>query len=204
VVGWANFESGDAPQTIAQLARDPLLVGVRPMIHDIADDGWMLRDALTPAFEALKAHDLVFDALVRPHHLKPLDALIARHPELAVVVDHAAKPSIRERRLDPWREDMTRIAAHRSTVCKLSGLATEAGGNWTAADLRPYVDHLLDVFGPSRLLWGSDWPVLNLAGGYDRWVEATGTLLAGLKAKERAAILGGNAARVYLSRRGRK
>jgi L-fuconolactonase len=204
VVGWADFEAPDAPHTIATLAADPLLVGLRPMIHDIPDDDWMLRENLTPAFRALHEHGLVFDALVQTRHLPKLNSLLDRHPSLPVVVDHAAKPFIRERKLDPWRADIAAIAAYPSAVCKLSGMATEAAPAWTAADLKPYVDHLLEVFGPGRLLWGSDWPVLDLAGGYSRWVQATDILLKDLREHDRDAILGGNAAEVYLARRGRR
>lgn len=204
VVGWADFERPDAPLTIARLAANPLLVGLRPMIHDIPDDKWMLRKNLAPAFAAMIEHNLVFDALVQPRHLPHLKMLAERYPSLPVVVDHAAKPFIRESKLDPWRADIAAIAAHPSTVCKMSGMATEASAQWTASDLKPYVDHLLDVFGPGRILWGSDWPVLNLAGGYSRWVEATDILLQGLREHDRDAILGGNAADVYLRKRGRR
>jgi L-fuconolactonase len=204
VVGWADFEAADAPQTIASLAADPLMVGLRPMIHDIADNDWMLREKLAPAFRALIEHGLVFDALVQPRHLPRLKALLERHPSLPVVVDHAAKPFIRERRLDPWRAEIAAIAAHPTAVCKMSGMATEAAPNWTAVDLKPYVDHLLDVFGPGRMLWGSDWPVLNLAGGYSRWMDATRILLKDLREHDRDAILGGNAAEIYLRKRGRR
>jgi L-fuconolactonase len=203
VVGWADFEAADAPRTIAELAKNPLLVGLRPMIHDIPDGDWMLRADLTPAFDALIAQGLVFDALVQPRHLPILQRLIERHPTLSIVVDHAAKPFIRDRKLHPWRADMKAIAGDPNVVCKMSGMATEAAENWTAEDLKPYVDYLLEIFGPRRLLWGSDWPVLNLAGSYDRWVAATNDLLSGLSAADRDAILGDNAARVYLEKRGR-
>ncbi len=203
VVGWVEFTAPDAPETIARLAANPLLVGLRPMVQDIADDDWLVRPDLAAAFEALKAHDLVFDALVFPRHLSRLLVVLDRHPELPVVVDHGAKPRISEGRLDPWRADMAAVAARPQTVCKLSGLVTEAGPDWTLESLRPYVDHLLAVFGPERLLWGSDWPVVNLAGGYDRWREVTLALLGGLSEAERAAVLGGNAECVYVARRGR-
>ncbi len=204
VVGWADFAAPDAPKVIASLAADPLLVGLRPMIHDIADDDWMLREDLNPAYRALIDQNLVFDALVRPQHLSRLDMLLRRYPHLNVVVDHAAKPLIRDRRLDPWRDDMAAIAAHPNAACKMSGLATEAAPEWTADDLQPYVDHIVRIFGADRILWGSDWPVLNLAGGYDRWTNATDILLAGLSDSERSAVLGENAARIYLANRGRK
>jgi L-fuconolactonase len=203
VVGWVDFEAKNAPDVIAELASDQLLVGLRPMVHDIADDDWLLRSDLTPAFAALKSHRLVFDALVRPRHLPRLLALIEQHPDLPIVVDHAGKPFIRERKLDPWWADITVIAAHPHIVCKMSGLVTEAAANWTVDDLKPYVTHLLETFGPQRLLWGSDWPVVDLAGGYDRWCEATMALLRDLSDSDREAIFGNNAACVYLKERGR-
>lgn len=204
VVGWTDFAAADAPAMIARLAANPLLVGLRPMVQDIADDEWLLRAELAPAFDALTQHHLVFDALVLPRHLPRLLVIIDRHPELRVVIDHGAKPFIRDRRLDPWRADMAAVAARASTVCKLSGLATEAAASWTPGELAPYVDHLLAVFGPGRLIWGSDWPVVNRAGGYDRWRAATLSLLHGLDAGAREAVLGGNAARIYLDQRGRR
>ena len=204
VVGWAEFAEPDAPETVARLARHPLLVGLRPMVQDIADDDWLSRADLAPAFRALVEHRLVFDALVFPRHLSRLLVVADRHPDLAVVVDHGAKPAIRERRLDPWRADMAAVAARPNTWCKLSGLVTEAAPDWRIEDLRPYVAHLRAVFGPERLLWGSDWPVVNLAGGYDRWRETALELLASLNESDRAAVLGGNAARVYLAMRGRR
>jgi L-fuconolactonase len=204
VVGWADFEAPHAADTIAKVARNVLLVGLRPMVHDIADDDWLLRDDLVPAFEALIDHGLVFDALVRPRHLPRLLKLIERHPGLSVVVDHAAKPDIREQLFDPWHADLADVATHSSVVCKLSGLVTEAPNDWTRDDLRPYVEHLLYIFGPERLLFGSDWPVVNLAADYDRWFEAALSLLADLTDSEREAVLGGNAERIYLRNRGRR
>jgi L-fuconolactonase len=203
VVGWADFARPEATQTIASLADDPLLVGLRPMVQDLEDDDWLLRLDLAAAFRALVEHRLVFDALLFPRHLSRLLVVLDRHPDLSVVVDHGAKPFIREGRLDPWRADMAAIAARANTLCKLSGLVTEAADDWSTCDLKPYVDHLLAVFGARRLIWGSDWPVVNLAGGFDRWREASLALIADLSDAERAAILGDNAAHVYLQARGR-
>jgi L-fuconolactonase len=203
VVGWVDFEAADAVDTIAALAGDSLLVGLRPMVQDIADDDWLLRPAIATALDAMVAHHLVFDALVLPRHLPRLQELIARHPALAVVVDHGAKPLIRERIMEPWATDMAAIAAAPHVMCKLSGLVTEAAAEWQASDIAPYAAHILKAFGPHRVLFGSDWPVVNLAGGYDRWRrEATG-FIQHLGAVERGAILGDNARRLYLGRRGR-
>ena len=203
VVGWTDFAAPDAPERIAALAKDPLLVGLRPMVQDIADDHWIARPELAPAFRALVAHGLVFDALVLPRHLAPLAVMQKRHPDLSVVVDHAAKPLIAAQEFEPWRADLAAIAARPNTFCKLSGLVTEAGPDWTMRALKPVVAHLLETFGPARLIWGSDWPVVTLAAQYDVWHAAAQAMLAGLAETEKAAIFGGTAAQVYLAQRGR-
>jgi L-fuconolactonase len=205
VVGWIDFNTPDAPSAIAKIAAEnPLLVGLRPMLHDIPDDDWLLRPSLAAAFDAMAEQGLVFDALARPQHLSRVRTICERHPSLTVVIDHIAKPLIRERKLDPWRTDIAAVAKCPNAVCKLSGIATEAAPDWTVDDIKPYVDHVLAVFGPQRLLWGSDWPVVNLADGYARWWEATTTLLVPLDPPARDAILGGTAEGIYLSRRGRR
>jgi L-fuconolactonase len=203
VVGWAEFTDPGAVEIIERLADAALVVGLRPMVQDIADDDWLVRPDLMPAFRTLVERRLVFDALVLPRHLSRLLVVADRYPDLSIVVDHGAKPFVRYGVLDPWRADMAAIAARPNIVCKFSGLVTEAKADWIVGDLRPYADHLLEVFGPQRLLWGSDWPVVNLSGGYDRWREVTLDLLSSLSETERAAVLGGNAARIYLSGRGR-
>ncbi|MDA5559071.1 amidohydrolase family protein [Shimia sp. MMG029] len=197
VVGWVDFEAPDAAEQIATLARNPALVGLRPMIQDIADPGWMLRDALTPAFEALIAHDLTFDALTLPQHLGNLRRLLARHPDMRVVIDHASKPLIKDGVIAGWAEDMAALARDTTAFCKFSGMVTEAADNWSSDTLRPYADHLLGTFGPERLIWGSDWPVCTLASSYARWVHTSTDLLGALTASELKAVWGGNAARAY-------
>ena len=204
VVGWVDFESPDAPRAIATLARDPLLVGLRPMVQDMADDDWLARAPLDRALDAMRANGLVFDALVRPRHLSRLLAFVDRNHDLPIVLDHCAKPDIRNFGYSPWLADIEAVAERRHVTCKLSGLATEAAADWTADDLKLPAGHVIGAFGAERVLWGSDWPVLNLAGGYDRWRAATMTLLAEMTGDQRAAILGGNAGRIYLARRGRR
>jgi len=197
VVGWIEFEDPAQRRQLERLARHPKLVGIRPMIQDLPDDGWMLRTGIGWAFAAIRELGLVFDALVRPRHLDNLLRLLARHPDLIAVVDHGAKPAIRAGGFSGWAAMMRRIAAETAAFCKLSGLTTEAAPDWTIKDLRPYVDHLIATFGPGRLMFGSDWPVATLATGYARWVETVETLISGLAADEQAAVFGGNASRVY-------
>lgn len=200
VVGWVDFEDPRAPDEIARLAKQSALVGLRPMIQDIADDDWMLGEGLVTTFGALISADLTFDALTLPRHLPALRELLARHPNMRTVIDHGSKPLIRDGITNGWDLDMAALASETSAFCKLSGLVTEARADWTVDDLRPYVEHLLDTFGPDRLVWGSDWPVCTLASSYGRWVEVTGELLSGLAEDETSAILGGNAARAYRMR----
>lgn len=197
VVGWVDMAAGDAPDRLDVLAENPWFRGVRPMIQDIAEDDWMLRSELTPAFEALTRLGLRFDALVQPRHLDNLLRLVERHPALPVVIDHGAKPDIAARAFDAWYDRMRALAGRTQLCCKLSGLVTEAGSDWRVADLALYVDALFDLFGPERLMWGSDWPVVNLAGGYARWWDATQTLLSRVSDAQRADVLGATAAKFY-------
>lgn len=204
VVGWTDFDAPKIAERIAALASDPLLVGLRPMVHDIADDNWLARPALAPAFEAMTANGLVFDALLKPRHIAPMLTLLERHPELACVIDHGAKPDLVSGDLTAWRGGISALAKHPRLTCKLSGLVTEAGPDWTLETLRPVVEHLLATFGPERLIFGSDWPVVTLRASYAQWFEAAEALLAGLAEAQRAAVFGGNAEKLYLSQRGRQ
>ncbi len=197
VVGWTDLAAPDAPGRIAALAADPLLVGLRPMLQDLPDDDAILAPAVQPALAAMAAHGLALDALIRPRHLPRVQALRQRHPGLHIVIDHAAKPDIAGGDLARWARDLALVADDGLTHCKLSGLVTEAGPDWQVDDLRPVVETLLAAFGPERLMWGSDWPVLNLAGDYDPWVAASGQLLAGLDTAAQADVLGETARRFY-------
>lgn len=197
VVGWADLDANDAPQALADLARDPLLRSVRPMLQDLPDPAWLLRPRVQAALDVVAQLGLAFDALVKPPQLPALEATLERHPRLRVVVDHGAKPDIAAGVRERWTTRMRAIAAHPHVHCKLSGLVTEAGERWSVDTLRPFVDHLLEVFGTGRLMWGSDWPVVELGGGMARWWQATQQLLAPLDPPARAAVLGGNARRFY-------
>jgi len=203
VVGWADFDAADAMPRIDVLAARKLLVGLRPMVHDIADDDWLLGPALVPLLRAMAGYGLVFDALVKPRHLPNLLRVIDSHPDLQFVLDHCGKPQLATGEIAVWQRDIALLAERPNIVCKLSGLATEAAPDWQIADLRQAVDHVLACFGPGRLLWGSDWPVVNLAGGYAKWLAAARALLADLSLDEKADVFGNNAARIYLSKRGR-
>ena len=201
VVGWADFDAPDAPDRIASLARDLRLVGLRPMVQDIADNRWLERASLRDAFDAMIGHGLVFDALVRPRHLEALTCVVDRHPELVVVIDHGAKPPIDGASPDAdWRERMRRLAQRPQVHCKLSGLVTEVAAGAGHDAVAAHVEALLEAFGPQRLVWGSDWPVVELGGGYDAWRRLSLQTLQALPPAAQSAILGENARRLYLSR----
>jgi L-fuconolactonase len=201
VVGWVDFKAPDAPAQIEQLARHPKLKGLRPMLQDLPDDDWIADPATAPAAEAMVRHGLVFDALVLPRQLPGLLSFARRHPMLRLVIDHAAKPLIARGEIEPWQQDMAQLAALPQVQCKLSGLLTEAGERRDAASLRPYVQALWQLFGPQRLVWGSDWPVLRLAGDYAGWWQLAHQILESLDpaptAADVEAVFGGNAARLY-------
>jgi L-fuconolactonase len=196
VVGWVDFESPVAAESIATLAADSKLVGLRPMIQDIPDVAWMLKPGLAPAIEAMIDNDLVFDALVLPKHLPVLLDFAELYPELRLVVDHGAKPQIRDGDIAEWRHDIHSVAAGTNAVCKLSGLVTEAGSA-NPAQLAPSVDHLLEVFGAGRLMWGSDWPVCELVCSYEEWYQASEMLLVRLDAAARGQIYSETARNTY-------
>jgi len=193
VVGWVDFESPMAGDTIVTLAEDASLVGLRPMIQDIPDVAWMLKPALAPAIETMIDHDLVFDALVLPQHLDVLRDFVDLYPELRLVVDHGAKPPLRGGDLADWKAGIQAIAGSTRAVCKLSGIVTEAGSA-NPAVLSECVDHLVSCFGPERLMWGSDWPVCLLAGSYEQVFNLVKDYAP---AATHEALFGGNCARFY-------
>lgn len=199
VVGWVPLDDPSAPALIAELAREPKFKGVRPMLQDLPNDDWIATAPIANAIDALIAHDLAFDALIFTRHAAALETFLKRHPALRVVIDHGAKPPIRDGNAGwaAWASAIQRLAHYPQVCCKLSGLATEAAPGWSDATLRAWVDHLLASFGAHRLLWGSDWPVLNLNGDYAAWHACAHRLFAVQSEIERAAIFGANAIAFY-------
>jgi L-fuconolactonase len=197
VVGWTDITARDAPETIARLAENLWLKGLRPMLQDLADDDFILRPDAATALAAIDHSGLRYEALIRPRHLRRIISLRERRPDLPIVVNHAAKPDIAHGAWSPWAEDLRDLAGDGTTLCKLSGLITEAGPDGSIDQMRRYTDHILACFGPSRVMWGSDWPVMLLAGDYAGWLAATQHLLSNLSPSERADVFGGTAQRFY-------
>jgi L-fucono-1,5-lactonase len=203
VVGWVDLADPEVTATLAALRDRPggrALVGVRHQVHDEPDPDWLLRDRVLDGLAAVAAAGLVYDLLVRERELPAARVVTERLPELTLVVDHLAKPRIREGAMEPWAGELAALARHPNVACKVSGLVTEADWTaWTPAQLVPYVAHAAEVFGPERLLFGSDWPVCLLAAGYTEVVAAATDALdrAGLGPAEREAVFGANARRLY-------
>ncbi|HEY7590718.1 MAG TPA: amidohydrolase family protein [Candidatus Limnocylindrales bacterium] len=201
VVGWVDLTGPDAGDAIARLRDAPggdRLVGVRHQADDEPDPDWLARRDVRAGIARVGEAGLPFDLLVRQRELPAAVETVRAMPDVRFVVDHMAKPPIRDRTLGPWAEQMAAFRSLPNAWCKLSGLVTEADWReWQPADLRPYVDHALEVFGPGRLVFGSDWPVCLLATTYEGWLATARELLAGLSAAERSAIFGGNAVEVY-------
>lgn len=197
VVGWVDFEARDACAVIAELAGNPLFRGVRPMVQGIETPDWLLREEFAPIYRVLTAMNLRFDALIRRDQIGQICELARQHPDLGIVIDHAAKPNIAGQEFEPWAEDIARAAGFPLVYCKLSGLWTEAGEDCAADRIAPYVSHILGSFGPDRVMWGSDWPVLGLAGSYGDWARQAEDLLCGFSDSDRAEVFGGTARRFY-------
>lgn len=201
VVGWVDLTAGGTAETIAGLRAATggrKLVGIRHQVHDEDDPAWLLRSDVQRSLQAVGQAGLAFDLLVRSRELPAAHETALRHPGTSFVIDHMAKPPIRQGGSPDWDAWMARMAMLPNVSCKLSGLVTEADWRgWSAAVLKPYVERALGWFGAERLLFGSDWPVCLVAASYSQVVELARELVRGLPAGQRAAILGGNAAAVY-------
>ncbi len=211
VVGWIDLEAQNAGDEVRRRAADPLFVGVRPMLQDLADPDWILRPGLDGALMAIAAEGLVFDALILPHQIAAIDELATRHPQLSIVLDHAAKPRLGDAgAMADWARAIAVLAGRPNVACKVSGLLTEVRSGGGRDDVVRAIVLLLDLFGPSRLVWGSDWPVLTLAdcfaaaGDYAGWFALARGAVAARDPGAVAALMGGNAMRIYrLSRHNR-
>lgn len=201
VVGWVDLADPKSIAILDDLAQSPTLKGVRPMLQDLDQADWIATAPDAGVVTHLIELGLRFDALVLAPHLPHLLAFAKAYPDLPMVIDHGAKPALAHGvDLTKWRAGMQAIAEQTSAKCKLSGLLTEMSAadlDQAEAVLAPVVSDLLAWFGPERLMWGSDWPVLRLAGSYEGWNALTQSLLSGLSTADRARILGGTAREFY-------
>ncbi|GAA5071776.1 L-fuconolactonase [Thermocatellispora tengchongensis] len=200
VVGWVPLDRpGEAAEALERYRAHPRFAGVRHLIHDEPDPDWVVREEVIEGLKLLADAGLPYDVVgVLPRHLEHVPTLAEKVPGLRLVLDHLNKPPIKDKGWEPWASLLARAASYPNVYAKVSGLNTAADAEtWTAADLRPYVEHAIEVFGPDRLMFGGDWPVAILAGDYAKVWRETNALLDGLPQADRDAILGGTAARCY-------
>ncbi|MFF4253782.1 amidohydrolase family protein [Streptomyces sp. NPDC001663] len=201
VVGWADLTSPGIGDLLDGLLAGPggtYLRSLRHLVQGETDPEWLQRPDVERGLAAVQDRGLCYDVLVRSHQLDQAIRLAERFPDLPQVLNHAGKPAIAGRELADWERRLRRLAGHPQVICKVSGLITEADhSTWTTADIRPVWDVLLSTFGSDRLMFGSDWPVANLAGGWNRWAATVDELLGGCSADETSAILAGTATAFY-------
>jgi L-fuconolactonase len=199
VIGWVDLRSKEVSAVLTRLARHPRFVGVRHVLQDEPDDRFALHPEFVRGIGLLQDFDLTYDLLIYPRQLAAAIELVSRFPEQSFVLDHLAKPEIRAGRRDPWEQQIRELATLPNVCCKISGMVTEADhAHWRPEHFRPYLDTVFAAFGPSRLMWGSDWPVCLLAGSYEEVYRLVEDYSGRLSADERAALFGGNCAAFYL------
>ncbi len=200
VIGWIDLQA-PAAQVQAQLekySRNPKFKGVRHVVQDEPDDQFMLRPEFLRGLSLLRAFDLAYDLLILPRHIPVAIEVVSRFPDQRFVLDHIAKPLIKDRMLSPWREAVSQLATYSNVWCKLSGMVTEAAWKqWQPADFRPYLDIVFDAFGANRLMFGSDWPVCTLSASYAQVLALIQDYLQPFSAQTQASIFGDNAAAFY-------
>lgn len=197
VIGWVDLAAADVGATLDEYRRHRAFRGVRATAENVADPTWLARPDVRRGIREVARRGLVLDLLVRTPHLPHVPRLAEENPDLPLIVDHLAKPPLAAGHLDEWSRGLAALAPYPQIWCKVSGLLTEAGPAPTAAAIRPAVRFALDTFGPARLMWGSDWPVCLLAVGYEETHRAVTEALGPLPDRDRAALFGGNAVRVY-------
>jgi L-fuconolactonase len=198
VVGWVPLIDADVAKYLENLSASRKLKGTRHVLHDESDDFYMLRDDFNRGISLLNDFDLRYDILIFERHLPQTIQFVDRHPNQLFIVDHIAKPRIKDRVRSPWEAAITELARRENVYCKLSGMATEAEWKgWTESDLRPYFDTVLAAFGPKRLMFGSDWPVIQVACSYQRWADTVRSWIAELSRAEELSIMSGTAKTAY-------
>lgn len=198
VVGWVDLAGDECEAQIEEFKDNPKFLGVRHVVQDEADDDFIVRDDVMRGLGLLEKHDVAYDLLFYVKHLKHAATVAKAFPKLRLVINHLSKPEIKDQKMDGWREDFLAAAKCPNVYCKLSGMVTEADWDgWKPADLKPYVDVAIEAFGPTRCMFGSDWPVSVLAASYQQVFDALVECIGGVSESEQALILGGTAAKFY-------
>jgi L-fuconolactonase len=198
VVGWVDLGSADVDNQLAELARHPKFKGVRHLVESEPADDWLVQPAVISGLQRLSEYGLSYDLLVHTRHLRHARTVAERCSDLRFVIDHLAKPPIAKHGFEEWARELRPLASFPNMYCKLSGLVTEADwSSWTIDDLRPYVEYALELFGPERLMFGSDHPVCLLAASYERVLGSFQELLQILDTEDHNRVFGENARTFY-------
>ena len=197
VVVWVDLTDENVGETLDRMLEMPKFVGIRHQVHDEPDERWLLRDDVVRGLRELARRELAYDLLLRPPHLKHILELAERVPDLQMVVDHIAKPEIADGHMEPWAQDIARVAEIPGMYCKVSGMATEANPATWQTEIVTYVSHVIDCFGYDRLMWGSDWPVCLLVDGYESIRDGAVAAVGDIGPDDYAKLMGGNAAQFY-------
>lgn len=198
VIGWAPLYEARIATILENFAGRPKLRGLRHVVQDEPDEQFILRDDFNRGVGMLEPLGLRYDILIYERQLRQTIAFVDKHPKQTFVLDHIAKPRIKDDSISPWKEQITELARRENVYCKVSGMATEGDWkSWSAESLRPYWDIVLSAFGPKRIMYGSDWPVLNLAGTYTRWITTVRSFVAELSVDEQERIWSKTAKEAY-------
>ncbi len=198
VVGWVDLCSPDVEKQLMHFSANPKLVGVRHVIHDEQDVNFMLRKSFLNGIAFLKKFGLTYDILIFPEHLPNTIQLVSRFPEQIFILDHIAKPPVKDKKTSPWKEDIEKLARFGNVCCKLSGMVTEANvKNWKQEEFIPYLNIVFDAFGTDRLMIGSDWPVCTLGGSYGQILQVVLDYISNFPEQDKKKILGENAIKAY-------
>lgn len=201
VVGWLDFEAKDFTEQLNRMLKFEGFVGVRPMIQDIEDDKWVLRENVINNIKVLNELQVPLDILIYPRHLKVINELLEMIPNLKCVIDHLAKPQIKENNFDLWSKEIAITASYPNVYCKISGVITEADHNqWSVDDCRPYIEHCLKIFTEDRIMFGSDWPVCLLAGSYTSVYETANSVIENILNEKGCKKFFGENAEYFYSR----
>jgi L-fuconolactonase len=198
VVGWVPLADAGVKTHLEEMARHSKFKSVRHVLQDEADDRYMLREDFNRGIDCLEPLGLRYDLLIFERHLPQTIEFVDRHPNQIFILDHIAKPRIGEKVMEPWRSNLQELARRENVYCKLSGMVTEADwGTWSEGQLRPYIETVLSAFGAKRLMFGSDWPVLNLASSYVAWIEIVKRAVEHVSSEERQQIMSQTAMEAY-------
>jgi L-fuconolactonase len=199
VVGWLDMDNEDFPSQFARYRKKPKFIGLRPMLQDLKDDGWILRPKVLKSLQLVAEADFPFEFLTHTRHIPYVLKALETVGPMRAVINHISKPEIRLQKLEPWKTYIVQLAQHPNLCCKLSGMITEADHqDWSPVTFRPYIDHVVDCFGWDRVIFGSDWPVCLLAGSYDQVVQVlTDALGMRMGETEERKLFGENAASFY-------